>query len=177
MNLLPRDRRAILLGAGVLVLVLVVYWLADWGEARAHIPAGRTNLEKLESAMRRLLRQREHVAAAYGPAAGRPLEGIETAKITLLKAVQDALRGGIQDPNYQPQPARAAQELPGVQLVPLRVTGKCRLPQLTKCLSDLRQADTLVFVDQIDLSGNEKQPGQLEVTLILATLARQEGMK
>jgi hypothetical protein len=173
-RLSPRDRRGTLLGAGALALILVVYFLIDWAQTRAGMPEARENLTRLEARMRRLLGRREHLAEMYGPAANKPLEGTEAARIALLKTAQDLFRGSVQEPSYQPQPARAVQEAPGVYLLPLRLSGKCQLPQLAKCLSEMRKTDSLVFLDQITLSGNEKQPGQLEVTLVLATLARQE---
>ena len=58
--------------------------------------------------------------------------------------------------------------------VPLQVRGTCKLKQLSTCLSALRQAKTLAVVDRISVTNNEKKPGNLEVTLVLAALAEQK---
>lgn len=180
MKLTSRDKRAVVLGLAGLVLLglvrwTVIPWAGDWADARGRIPASRARLGDLQTKMAKVIQQREELEETYGPSAGKALDNVENTRISLLNAVQGVVRsGGFQNPSYQPQPARAIPEVPGVQLVPLQVTGKCQLPQLAKCLADIRKSDTLIVVDRVVANGNEKQPGQLEVTLLLATLARQE---
>ena len=180
MKLTPRDRRAFVLGAaGLAAIALVSYVVLPmaerWQLARAQIEDGRARRTRLQSDLGVLLRQRERLVEAYGPAAGRPLEGAEQTRIAFLKAVQDLLRNaGLQEPNLQPQAPRTVSELPGVQMLSVQAGGKCQLPQLAKCLAELRKADRLIVVDRLTATANPKQPGQLEVTLVLATLARQE---
>lgn len=180
MNLTARDRQAIVLGASALAVLLVGYflllpWLEDWGRARQSAPADRACLSDLEGKIVKLLAQRQRLAERYGPAAARPLENVEKTRLAFLQAVQGAVRnGGLQDPACQPQPPKAAPGLPGVQLLPLLVTGKTQTPQLARCLEELRKTECLVLIDQVSVTGNDKQPGQLAVSLTLVTLAAGE---
>ncbi len=178
MTLSPRDRRAVILGGAALAALAIGYWvvvpwLGDWADARDSIGVGRARLEEVESKLRRLAGQRERLAEAFGPGACRPLEGVEATRIGFLKTVQDACRSaGIGELNCQPQPTRPLRELPEAQLVSIQVSGKCQIGQLARCLAALRACERVTLVDRLVAAGNERQPGQLEVTLVLATLAR-----
>ena len=101
----------------------------------------------------------------------------DQARIGLFQTALDVLgANGFSLTDYQPQRGRRLKEIPGVEYVPLQVRGKCKLKQLATCLAALRHAETLAFVDRISVTNPEKKPGDLEVTLVLATLAeRKEG--
>lgn len=180
MKLSPRDRRTAVLGlAGLLVIIaarlLVIPWVDGWAAAREQIAADRHRLDELQRSITRVLGQRGRLAARYGPAASKSLKDVEQARIGLLKAARDVLTANGLKPTYTPQPPRSVKKIPGVRFLPLRVRSKCNLSQLTKCLADMRNADTLIIVDRLSITNNEKKPGQLEMTMILATLARQGG--
>ncbi len=179
MTLSPRDRRALLLGAAGLMVIcaarfVVIPWTDSWAAAREQIVTNQQQLGELERSIRRVLGQQGRLAETYGPAVNNPLQDLETARISLFKEVQEVLKtAGFTPTDYQPRPCRPLREIPGVEIVPLQVRGKCKLPQLAKCLDGMRKADTLVIVDRLSVANDEKKPGQLEVTMVLATLAEQ----
>jgi hypothetical protein len=179
MKLSWRDRRAVLVGAAALLAVFLVRyalipWIHSWQAARGRVAAARAELDDVRSTMQRLLRVRDRTLATYGQAVAKPLEDVEATRIAFLKTVQDVLRaGGVEYKSIDPQPTKALRELPGVEWVPCEVKGSCQLAQLAKCLAELRKAEKLVIVDRITASGGEKEPGKLEVSLVLATLAEQ----
>ena len=87
--------------------------------------------------------------------------------------MQDVLKaGGIPFQSISPQPARSLRELPDVDLLGLQVKGKCTLGQLARCLAQMRKAPLPVVVDQLHVSSDPKKPGNLDVTMVLATLAK-----
>ena len=182
MTLTPRDRRALILGVVALAVLVVarwfiVPWVDDWCGARDRIATLGITLNQRERAVGRILAQRGRLAGAYGPAINEPLQGVDEAQISLFQVALDVLAAnGFGLTDYQPQRGRRLKEIPGVEYVPLQVRGTCKLPQLAKCLAALRGAKTLVFVDRVVVANTEKKPGNLEVTLVLATLAeRKEG--
>ena len=179
----PRDRRAILLGAG-----LCWWWsscggcccpgLTSWQQARQDIAAARSQLETLESQVRKHLSQRDRLTAMYGSAVAKPLEDMEPATLRFVQAVQGVMgRSGIRDPAYQPQQPRGVPGAPGVEMVTLRMTGRCQLPQLARCLADLRRADSLIVVDSLVANNDPRTQGQVEVTMLLSTPAKTEGRR
>ena len=182
MTFSTRDRRAVVLGvivlAGVFAVRLVVIPLVhSWVDARGRIATGGEALTDLQRQVRRVLGQRERLIRTYGPGAAKPLLDIESAPVSLLQSIQGVLgKAGFKPTDYQPQPARPLQVrgsrlAKGVLLVPLQVRGKCKLPQLAKCLAGMREAPTLILVERVTVANDAKKPGQLEVTLLLATLA------
>jgi type II secretory pathway component PulM len=177
-QLTRRDRRAILVGAGALLLVVVVRWglvpwATSWQQARQDITAARTQLTTLENQVRKHLSQRQRLTAMYGSAVAKPLEDTEPATLRFVETVQGVMgRSGMRDPAYQPQQPRGVPGAPGVEMVTLRMTGRCQLPQLARCLAELRQADTLIVVDSLVTSTDPRQQGQVEVTMLLATPAK-----
>ena len=165
-----------MLCAGALLVILaakfvVSPWIDSWTGARQAAVADRQRLEDLARSIRKVVAQRMHLEKTYGPAVNRSLEDAEVARVSLL-AVQDVLKtAGFQPADVEPLPARQLREVPGAQVLALRLKGKCKLPQLAKCLASLRKAKTLVFVDRLTVTNNEKKPGELEVALTLAALA------
>ena len=177
MKLSAKDRRALILGAvglGVILLVhLTVVPLWDsWSIAREEKSTNRVQLDDLNRKLRRVLGQRQRLVRMYGPAVKQPLTDLQTAKSNLFQAAQDVLKSsGIKMTDYQPQRERLLRDIPGVGLVALQVRGDCQLPQLAKCLSQMSDAKSLVIVERITVTNNEKQPGKLKVVMVLATLA------
>ena len=99
MTLSSRDRKAILLGASALGLILVlrlvlIPWVGCWAQAWAGIASTRKVTGELQSKVRRLLLMRDRLGQTYGEAAGSALEDVETTRIALLEAVQKALGAG-----------------------------------------------------------------------------------
>lgn len=177
MKLSQRDKRTVMLGAAVLAgIVLVrltfVPWLEGWMDARDRSAAARGELNDLQRHVSKMLGQRGRLEPIYGAGVARPLEDIQTARASLFQAAQDVLKAnGFSPSDYAPQPPRPVKQVPRAVLVSLQVRGQCQLPQLASCLARLRDARTLVIVDRVSAVGNEKQPGQLEVTMVLTTLA------
>jgi hypothetical protein len=180
-RLAPRDRRAVLLGGLTVAAALVVYWgvlpwLGHWSDVRGQAQASQEELSRLQARGGDLLEARKRLVQAYGPGAGRPLEKVQAAGINLVKVVPETLRGaGLQIQNIQPQPARGLKEVPGVAALPIQVKATGTLAQLAQGLDALQASETLIVVEQVSAVGNEKKPGQLEVTLMLSSLARQGG--
>jgi hypothetical protein len=176
-NLSPRDRRALLVGGivlGAIVLLrltLIPFW-DSWSAARDRSETYGEELVALNSSLRRAVGQRERLARVYGPGVRQPLANEQTAKMNLFQSAKDVFgAGGVRLTEYQPQRARPLREIPNVSLVTLQVKGQCDLPKLVKSLHAMTQAKHLMFVQSMNINNNEKQPGKLDVTLVLATLA------
>ena len=183
MTFSPRDRRAILLGAAGLLIILiarlaVIPWIDSWRAARREIAEARAQLDYTQHQVRRILGQRRRLEQIYGQAVSKPLENRQSALNRLTRVVQDVFKaGGFKATDYKSQRCRSLPEVPGVEIVPLQVRGKCKLPQLVKCLAAMRNAETLILVDWFSVANDEKKPGELEITMMLATLAEKEKAK
>ena len=179
MNLSKRDRRAMVLGGASLAAILVlrfavVPWIDAWSEHRADLAVRRARVDRVGKQLRRVLSQRKRLAKAYGQAANDPPQDVDAAALSLPKAALDVLKSnGFGTTEYLPQRPKRVQGIEGLRVVSLLVNGSCKLPQLTKCLSALRKADTLVIVDRLSVTSDPKKPGQLKVTMVLATLGEQ----
>ncbi len=177
MKISAKDRRALIflaVGLGVILLtrLTVIPFMDSWGTAREEKDANQVQLDDLNRKLRRVLGQRQRLVRMYGPAVKQPLVDLQTAKVNLFQAAQDVLKSsGIKMTDYQPQRERPLRDIPGVGLVTLQVRGECQLPQLAKCLCQMSEAKTLVIVERLTVTNNEKQPGKLKVTMVLATLA------
>ena len=178
MTLSARDRRAVIFGSLALLIILVGYfalmpWIDSWTDARARITEAQKELTDIKLRLSRILVQRHRLEQAFGPGANQPLEDIQTAKLSLYKVAEKVLSaGGFKPTDYRPQRARALSTVPNVQIVALEVPGQCNFEQLVKSLAGLRNAKTLVFVDSFRITNDEKKPGKLTVTIVLATLAK-----
>ena len=183
MTFSTRDRRAILIGAVALLIILtarllVMPWIDSWLEAREQMAQTSTQLNDVQRQVRRVLWQRQRLEERYGPAVKEPLHDRQTAQLNLFKAVQDVFKaGGVKLSAYQPQLSRPLPKVPGVQIVPLQIRGKCKVSQLTKCFVAMRQGQTLLIVESFSVINNEKKPGELEITMIVSTLAQQQEAK
>ena len=180
MTLAPRDRRALLLGGGVLTAICALNFVLmpmrdSWSASRQRSVDAEQELDRIASRLRRVVGQRKRLARLYGPAVNAPLQDGETAQANLFKVAQDVLKTcGIKDPVYQFQPPRPVRDVPGVEHVPLQIRGKCSPGQLVRCLAGMRKAPSLVIVDRFTVANDLKKPGQLTVTLVLGTLATAE---
>ena len=183
MNLSPRDRRAVLIGAATLLIVLaanylLMPWIDSWSNAREQIAQDRRQLTHIQRQIRTVLWQRERLEQLYGPAVKEPLEDRQTAQLNLIKAVQDVFKsGGVKLSDYQPQRSRPLSEVPGVEVIPLQIRGKCNLSQLTKCLSAMQEGKMLMVVESFSIANNLKKPGELEISMTISTLAQQPEAK
>ena len=183
MKLTDRDRRAILWGSAILAGVLLVRfailpWWSSWSEARDQTRRCREQMNELELEIRRLANMQDTAVKSYGPSATRPLQGAEAARIAFAKAVNDTLKaGGINFQSITPQRARPLPDLKDVELLPFQVKGKCSLAQLARCLAGMRKAPMPMIVDRIGVSSDPKKPGQLELTMVLSTLAKKEAKR
>jgi len=179
----PRDRRAMILGGallGAIVLLrltLIPLW-DSWSSARDRSRVYGEELVELNRSLRHVLGQRERLARLYGPGVREALSEEQIARMNLLQSAQDVFSGGgVRLTDYQPQRARPIRDIPNVSLVALQVRGQCQLPQLAKCLARMARTNTLLIVQSMDVANNEKQPGQLDVTLVLATLAEMKNTR
>jgi hypothetical protein len=180
MNLSPRDRRALLIGAvGLAAVALVAFALIPmargWSDAREQIRQSRQVIERQSAQMAQVLEQQSRLKRQFGSAATQPVAADEpTAQRNLYETAQSVLKsGGLNVTGYEPQRPRRLSQLGDVAFMPLQVRGKCNTEQLTKCLAGLRQAKTLVVVDRLSVTSDPKQPDQLDVTMVLCTLVRQ----
>lgn len=179
MTLSARDRRAIVFGGLALGIIFAGHfvlrpWIDDWADTRAQIVEDRKELADVQERLSDILGQRRRLEQRFGPAANEPLEDLQTAKLSLLKAAQEVLSaGGFKASEYRPQrPRQALPKMPEVQIVALELPGQCNFAQLVKSLAGLRKAKTLVFVEKFSITNDEKKPGKLTATITLATLAQ-----
>lgn len=178
LNLSPRDRRAMVLGLVALGAIAVarfalIPFVDSWLAARDQLRADRQAAGEVQVRLARAIGQQGRLANRYGPAVGKGLQDVESARMSLFSAVQQVTTSsGLKPEVYQPLPDRAIRELPGVRLVPLEVRGKCQADQVVACLAALARSDTLLLVDRLAVTGDDKGSGQVEVTMVLATLAR-----
>jgi len=172
-----RDRRAVVIGCCVLLGLLLVRFalmplLESWGQTRDRIASSDSRLRQLQAKTTRYLLARERLLENYGPGAAKPLEEVQAAQINLVQAISDALKaGGLSLQGLQPQGQKPVKELPGAVQVSFQVKTSGQLAQLARSLEAMRKAPTLIIAEQVSAAGNDKTPGQLELTLVLSTLA------
>ena len=180
MNISARDRRALIVGISALAVILVLkfavmpgidYWLAT----RDSIRNANATLEAYKIKLKRLEYLNKRLAHTYGQSIEKPLTDLKSTRIHFHKAVQDVIKtSGIQMQSLQPQAVRSIKKhVPGVAVLPVRVVGKCQLPQLAKCLAQVRAAPCLIIVDRVDIASDPKKPNELSVTMVLATFVEE----
>ncbi len=178
MNLSQRDKRAIVLGAWSLGVILLMYfivlpWFASWGDARDRIDRSRTQLDNLKRDLDSLLRKQRHLQESYGPSVLKPIEDAATVKVTFQGTIAKVLKqGGITYESISPRPARTMRDIPGVQLLPFQIKGKCKVDQLAKFLGEMRKSESLMILDRFTVSGIQKKKGQLDLSMTIATLGK-----
>ena len=177
MNLSPTDRRALVLGGAGLLLILVTRllvmpWIDSWAAARASTADADEQMAAMAARLRSALVQRKWLARTYGPGVAKELQDQDAAQMSLYEGAQEVLKAaGLKATVYHPQAPRPVRQLPGTSLVSLQVSSKCALGQLLKLLAGLREAEILILVDRLSVTNSEREPGTLEVTLVLAALA------
>ena len=180
MTLSKRDRRALILGSCGLAILLIVRfavmpWTDHWLDVRDQTAVARAEIAHLEQKVTKIVLQRARTAKAYGPGANRKVGDVETERMNLLKAVQKVCQtAGFAPTDYPPQVTRPLRSVPDMVIVRIQLQGKCKLPQLVKCLAGLRKAETLVFAERVTAVNSAKKPGELDITLVLATLAERK---
>lgn len=181
MTIRDRDRKAIILGAAVLALVLgyrlVLAPLAEsWRDARQRIEMASATRSALEAQALKLRSQRRRLEAIYGPAIGEPLPPVDRARANFVKTVEDLLKSsGMESRGVRSQPLRPLREVDGVALVGLRVECTGRSQQLAKCLAAMSEGEQIMLVESIRAAPDSKRPDRMQVSMVLATLARMEG--
>ena len=180
MNISARDRRAVIVGVAALSVILVakfavVPWIDHWLDTRDGIQQARDTLEAYKTKLKRLEYLNKRLTCTYGQAIEEPLTDLKSTRIHFHKAVQDVLKNsGVQMQSLQPQAVRSIKKhVPGVAVLPVRIVGKCQLPQLAKCLAQVRAAPCLMIVDRVDVTSDPKKPTELSVTMVLATLVEE----
>jgi len=180
-KLTPRDRRAVLIGAALLAVlvvgrVVVLPVAGYWSGARARTAAARSQLSRMQTQLAQIVSQQGRLWGQIGPAVAKGLADAETARMGLFESAQAALRqAGFNATGFAPQKPRRLTSLPGVQEIDLQVRGKCNPGQLANALAQLCKTPTLVAVRQLNVDNDEKKPGELDATLTLFTLAREGG--
>ncbi len=183
MNLSDKDKRAvrilvIALATIFVAKLLVIPWLDSWSDARRRIASADQQIEQVQRPIRRSLALQKHLERLYGQGVNQPCQDIEAANLSLMKvAGQLEKSGGMKPASNVPQKGRRLTNVPGVEIVLLQIRGKCSLQQFSKTLAALLKSETLVFVERLSLTNDRKKPGQLDVTLVLATLAERGEVK
>ncbi len=180
MTLSRRDRRALILGAiglGLIVLtrVAILPVLETWQQAREEADRCEAALAARTKCVSGVLGLRGRLVGRYGRAVNCPLEPVDDAEVMLLRAAQEVLAAkGLALSEYQPQRARRLKEIPGVDYVALQVKGQCKQDKLPACLAAVRDAETLLFIDRVTVAVDAKKRDHLNVTMTLATLGERQ---
>lgn len=180
MSMNDRDRRAVRWGLAILlslgiVQFLVRPWLADWREVRERIATAQVELAGLEAQVQRVVGQRQRLEDVLGAAVSKPLPTVEEARIRAVKAAEQLLQSaGIQATGVRPQSPRPLRDLQGVTLISTQVEGSGQFMQIPQCLASIQAADQLFIVEKLSISPSPRRPGQMSLSLVLGTLAREE---
>ena len=176
-----RDRRAVILGGGSLILLAVVWlvilpWWADWSAAREQISESRQQIEDLQEQTGRLIAMDRQLEPVLGTAVKKPLAGIGVTRAQLIKDLMDLhAKAGVQIRSMQPESTRPLRELSGVVRLPIQVQSTCQPLQLVQILAAARNSSGLLLADRVELApGGQQGPGGMNVTMVWSTLARQE---
>lgn len=175
-KLSSRDRRAVIVGAASLAAILIIWGvvipvIGHWMDVRDNIDASRIEIKRLQAKGQSGAHVREQLIQKHGPAACKPLEAVESASISFVKAVPEMLKANqLQIKTISQMPAKAIKELPGIYSAAFQIKANCQMAQLANCLGAVSKCDQLVVIDQVSVSSNEKSPGQLDVTLVMSTL-------
>lgn len=176
-----RDRRALVWGA-VLIGVAVLYRVGlspatdRWGEARASAGAQSAMVEQFEDKLEKRDEVRERLEARFGPGVHAPLRSMDEARVVFPKAVQEAIgRAGASAKQIEVQGSRRVRELPGVEMLSLRVQVECEPPAIPNVFKELAAAELPVVVESVNLSMPQRgQRQQWQATLVVSTPALAE---
>lgn len=177
MNLSQRDRRAILLGAGLLALLLgyrfvLSPWLDSWSDARARIELAASQESALRAQVAQLRSQERMLGPIYGEAINAPLPTVEDARLSFVKVTEDLLKSsGLEVRGIRSQPMTDLRELPGVALVSLQANCVGRPNSIAQCLAKMGESEQVVLVQKLDVTP-DGNGDKMSVSMVLATLAR-----
>lgn len=181
MAMSTRDRRAVILGGAALLLVFgyryaVSPFVGTWREARARIAFADEQASGLEAQVTQLAAQKRLLEPALGAAASKPLKPVEETRLEFVKVVEELLQqNGLKSQGVRAQPVVTVRDLPGVAIVALQVQSQGQAQQVAQCLSKLGDAEKLILVQKLELAPDAQRPDQMQVTMVLATLAEAGG--
>ena len=177
-KLSPKDQRTATIGA-VLAALIVVYvladnlWLDHWADVREQIKLNKQKLEEIGlddspgAQMRRDLRLRAV------PAFEMPRDEDEQRLIFVRKFSEQVKKAGIKlttMPQYQTH-TRVEADL-GLKILRLHCRGKCNFSQALNLLAGLYENPYLVSIEDFQLKCDPKNRQEMEMSLIVSTLAR-----
>lgn len=180
MNLSRRDKRAVVIGGLVLVVLLGYRYVAapltaSWQNARQRIAETSAVRAAWRARANRLAAQQRRLEPIYGKAIGEPLPMVAKARANFVKTVQDILQSsGMSSQSVQSQPLRPLREVPGVALVALQVRTSGKPRQLMKALAAMRKADQLILVQSLSAEPGGERSKKMSISMVLATLANME---
>lgn len=171
-----RDRRAVLIGA-VLIGLAVLYRVAltpvfdQWGQARADAAAQTAMLDQFEEKLERRTAIRKRLEPRFGPGVNQPLRTVDEARVAFPQSVQQAIqRGGAAARQVEVQGLRRVRDLPGVELLSLRVQVSCEPHAVPTMFKELGQAEVPTVVESVNLTMPQRgQRQRWEATLVLST--------
>jgi hypothetical protein len=177
-RLSPKDQRAVTIGAVLAVLILIYVladnlWLDHWADVRAQLEQNRQKLEEIGlddspgSQVRRDLRLRAV------PAFEMPRNEDEQRLIFVRKFSEQVQKAGIKlttMPQYQTHTSVEANL--GLKVLRLHCRGKCNFSQTLNLLAGLYENPYLVGIEDFQLKCDPKNRQEVEITLIVSTLAR-----
>lgn len=179
-----RDRRAVVWGA-ILIGLAVLYRVGlspaveRWGEARASAEAQSAMVEQFEDKLEKRDEIRQRLETRFGPGVHAPLRSMDEARVVFPKAVQEAIgRGGASANQVEVQGARRVRQLPGVEMLSLRVQVMCNPNAIPMMLKELAAAEMPVVIESVNLSMMQRgQRQQWRATLVVSTPALAEAKK
>ena len=180
MTLSPRDRRAVLLGGGTILLVVVYLyalspWLASWSAARADVETAAINRAAADTDRARAAAILRQLGAYYGGGLATPLPPVAEVRVGFVKTVQELLKSnGLESKDLRSQPLQPIRETPGIGLVALEVECQGPVSSLMKTLAKLGQADRPIVVQRLRTEPDPQRPDQMRVSMTLATFAKLE---
>ena len=177
-----RDRRAIFAG-GLLILVAVIYRFgfssafAQWQQVRAESQQQLTLLDGLESKLERRGQILRRLEPRFGPGVGRPIPAAEDAAVAFPRTVQEAVgRGGGKATQLEVQGTRRLRDLPGIDLLSLRLRVDCPAESIPEVLRQLQAADLPVILESINFEmARAQQRDQWQATLVVSTPTLSQG--
>ena len=178
-----RDKKAVILGAMLLAGLLgyrfaVAPMVDTWQSARQRIAVASAAQSSINAQATRLQSQRRQLEAVYGSAIAQPLPTVEEARANFVKTVEDLLKSsGLESESVRSQPLRPLREVAGVALVGLQVQCSGQARQLTQCLANMSGRGPLILVESLRTSPDARRPDRMQISMVLATVAKMEADK
>ncbi|MEM1027834.1 MAG: hypothetical protein AAGJ38_07100 [Planctomycetota bacterium] len=177
-----RDRRALLLGA-VLIGLAVLYRvglspvMGQWSEARATAASQSAMLAQYEERLEKRADVRKRIEPRYGPGVHRALVTVDEAQVAFPRSVQQAIRrGGAEVKQVEVQGLRRVREMPGIEMLSLRVQVVCEPNSIPRMFRELAGADIPVVIESVNLSMSQRnQRRKWDAALVVSTPTRSGG--